>query len=99
MMLSSTHQYIICAVSSSGELIPTAPNMSQGDKPVSVGAEDMFDEGNSLDLSPIKIAHNETCEVHDAFGDPYDDSGSGLGLGNEMVDDTFHYRRHVKATT
>lgn len=59
----------------------------------------MFDEGNSLDLSPIKITHDETLEVHDDFGDDNGDSGLGFGLGNEMVDDTFHYRRRIKATS
>lgn len=98
LMLTSTHQYITCLLSSSGEISLGAPSFSEGAKPISV-AEDMFDEGNSLDLSPIKITHDETLEVDNAFGDGNDDSGYGFGFGNEMVDDTFHYRRHVKASS
>lgn len=54
----------------------------------------MFDEGNSLDLSPIKISHS-TVEVSAAYGG--DGDGSGLGVTEEMLDDTFHYRRQVRA--
>ena len=43
-----------------------------------LGPDDMFDEGNSMDLSPIKISDlNFTVE----------------GTGGE-VEDTFYYRRH-----
>lgn len=99
LFLTSTDQYITSLLSSSGEIVPGAPSFSEGGNSLSVGAEDMFDEGNSLDLSPIKITHDETLEVHDHFGYGNDDSGLGFGLDNEMVDDTFHYRRHVKAAS
>jgi len=99
LMLTSTHQYITSLISSSGEVVPGAPGLSDGAQSRIVGAEDMFDEGNSLDLSPIKITHDETLEVPDPFGDGDDCSGLGFGLNNEMVDDTFHYRRHIKATS
>ena len=102
ILLTSTHSYITAQISQTGSLIPSADALSSdpdlGFRSVGTGAEDMFDEGNSLDLSPIKIAHDETMEVHDGFDDGGDGSGSsGFGLGNEMVDDTFHYRRHIKA--
>jgi hypothetical protein len=102
ILLTSTHAYTTAQISQTGSLIPSADAMSAdpdlGFRSVGTGAEDMFDEGNSLDLSPIKITHDETMEVHDGFNDSGDGSGSsGFGMGNEMVDDTFHYRRHVKA--
>lgn len=56
----------------------------------------MFDEGNSLDLSPIKISHS-TVEVSAYGGDGDERSGSGFGFTEEMLDDTFHYRRQVRA--
>ncbi len=95
LMISSAHQFTTARISSDGEIIvemipPDAAAISIG-----AGAEDMFDEGNSLDLSPIKISHS-TVEVS-AYGDGDDRSGSGFGFTEEMLDDTFHYRRHVKA--
>lgn len=62
-------------------------------KQMEAGAESLFDEGNSFDLSPIKITRDETI----GFEDGNDSMGSGFGMENEMVDDTFHYRRHVRA--
>lgn len=97
ILLSSTHRYSTALISHSGETILEAPDFAEGPKSMGTGAEDMFDEGNSLDLSPIKITHDETMEMHDGFDEGHDNSGSGFGLGNEMVDDTFHYRRHIRA--
>ena len=97
VLLSSTSRHITALLSSSGDLIPKAPELNENfDRSIGTGAEDIFDEGNSLDLSPIKITHDET-EVLDKLEDGIDDSRTGFGLGNEMVDDTFHYRRHIRA--
>jgi hypothetical protein len=52
---------------------------------VGLGPEDMFDEGNSMDLSPIRLNHD--------FGVEFQDENDG-GLGDE-VDDTFDYKRHL----
>ena len=95
-MISSAHQYTTARISSDGELLPepTLPDAAAALE-IEAGAEDMFDEGNSLDLSPIKISHS-TVEVS-AFGDGDEGSGSGFGFTEEMLDDTFHYRRQVKA--
>ena len=46
-----------------------------------LGPEDMFDEGNSMDLSPIKLSHEQFS--------------LGLELAGDEVDDTFDYRRHL----
>ncbi|MCJ1408361.1 hypothetical protein MMC19_002436 [Ptychographa xylographoides] len=49
-------------------------------EPTLLGPEDMFDEGNSMDLSPIKLSRE----------------GFGMGMrSEEEVDDTFDYRRHL----
>lgn len=97
LMLSSTHQYITATIDSNGEIIPESYHCGKSAESGVTGVEDMFDEGNSLDLSPIKLAHDETMEVHERFEGGHDQSDSSFGMGNEMVNDTFHYRRHVKA--
>ena len=95
LMISSAHRYTTTRISSDGEVIPEGVPPEAAAVLDDPGAEDMFDEGNSLDLSPIKISHS-TVEVS-AFEGGDDRSGSGCGFTEEMLDDTFHYRRHVKA--
>ena len=95
LMISSAHQYTTARISSDGEIVADAIPPDLGAIATDMGAEDMFDEGNSLDLSPIKISHS-TVEVS-AYGDGDERSRSGLNFTEEMLDDTFHYRRHVKA--
>jgi len=51
---------------------------------VGLGPEDMFDEGNSMDLSPIRLSHDQHEGELGMGGTDYDD-----------VDDTFDYRRHL----
>ena len=97
LMISSPHQYITAQISKDADFISAIGEIDQGFKPVGTGAEAMFDEGNSLDLSPIKIAHDETMEVYGGYDVGNEHSESSFGMGNEMVNDTFHYRRHVKA--
>ncbi|KAF6231762.1 hypothetical protein HO173_010064 [Letharia columbiana] len=93
LMISSAHQYTTVRISPDGEVIAESIPLDAAALSIDTGAEDMFDEGNSLDLSPIKISHS-TVEVS-GYGD--DHFGSGFGFTEEMLDDTFHYRRHVKA--
>ena len=97
LMISSAHQHVTAQISKNADLISAVGEFDQGFKPVGTGAEAMFDEGNSLDLSPIKIAHDETMEGYGGYDDDNEHSASSYGRGNEMVNDTFHYRRHVKA--
>lgn len=97
ILLSSTHRYTRACLFSNGEVMPELPSSSGAAISIRSGVEDMFDEGNSLDLSPIKLAHDETFEVHERLEGANNHSGSSFGMANEMVDDTFHYRRHVKA--
>lgn len=95
LMISSAHHYTTTRISCDGEVIPEETLPEAATIPIDAGAEDLFDEGNSLDLSPIKISHS-TVEVS-GYGDDNEHSGSGFGFTEEMLDDTFHYRRHVKA--
>ena len=95
-MITSAHHYTTARISSDGEVLLEVVS-PEAAAPVSIeaGAEDMFDEGNSLDLSPIKISHS-TVEVS-GYENGDERSGSGFGFTEDMLDDTFHYRRHVKA--
>lgn len=97
LLITSAHQYTAARISSDGELLSEAISLEAAAAAVSIepGAEDMFDEGNSLDLSPIKISHS-TVEVS-GYENGDERVESGLGFTEEMLDDTFHYRRHVKA--
>ena len=96
LMISSAHQYVTAQMSRNADLISAVGESDLGFKSVGTGAEAMFDEGNSLDLSPIKIPHDETLEVYDGYDGGDEHPESGFGMDNEMVNDTFHYRRHVK---
>ena len=55
------------------------------------GPEDMFDEGHSLDFSPVKISNGAVD-----LGCGHNDD-EGFEMTGEIVDDTFHYRRNFKA--
>ena len=76
-----------------GSYVPAA---SSADKPeaaalsLGTGPEDMFDEGHSLDFSPVKIS-NGTFDLGGGH------EGERFGMTGDSVDDTFHYRRNVKA--
>lgn len=96
-MIGSAHQYTTARISFDGEIISDAISPDATALSIEAGAENIFDEGNSLDLSPIKISHS-TVEVS-AYGDGNVDSDSGFGFTEEMLDDTFHYRKQVKAVS
>ena len=81
-MLANTLNYGLSHILDAGE----------GDKTVDMSfstvvegsvPEDMFDEGNSMDLSPIKLSH-ERFDME-------------LESASNEVDDTFDYRRHLAA--
>lgn len=93
LMLSSAHQYSTVQISSEGEVIPPRPQAEEQMRTVDAGAADLFDEGNSLDLSPIKLSH-DTVEISVGYSLGNEDSSSGFG---DELADTFHYRRHIKA--
>ena len=95
VMIGSAHQYTTSCISPDGEVIAEAVPPEAAAASIETGAEDMFDEGNSLDLSPIKISHS-TVEVS-GYEDEDGKLGEGFGFTEDMLDDTFHYRRNVKA--
>ena len=91
IFLCSSLQFTSVLVSSCGQVIIQESNSSDGGaRLANAEAEDMFDEGNSLDLSPIKITQDDTITCED------DDGSLNSGMGNEIIDDTFHYRRVIR---
>lgn len=94
LMLSSTHEYLTALLQENGEILPN-PFRAEGVQSVGVGAEILFDEGNSLDLSPIKISH-EMMGVDESWPNENDHSRSSFGFGEGVLDDTFQYHKHAK---
>ncbi len=94
--IGSAHQFTTVEISRNGEVIQLSSCANEGAKSSGTGPENMFDEGNSLDLSPIRISH-ETGEI-DGRENDLNESRLGFGMTNEAINDTFHYRRHVKVT-
>ena len=88
-MLSTTKSYALSGINGEQD-IPSLPGMV---KSRCSGSEDMFDDGNSMDLSPIKINHND-------FTTNLVNESSEIGLGEQWdpsleLDDTFDYRRRI----
>ncbi|MCJ1283050.1 hypothetical protein MMC26_002377 [Xylographa opegraphella] len=79
-MLANTLNYALTHIPDAGER-ETTVDMSFSTVVEGLGPEDMFDEGNSMDLSPIKLSHEQF--------------GMGLESADNEVDDTFDYRRHL----
>ena len=91
LLLSSQSQTLRTRISLAGDMISeNDTDGSQTKFKFSSGAEpeDMFDEGNSLDLSPVKYGHTEEMGF---LGD------SDFGYTGQGLDDTFHYRKQAKA--
>ena len=59
---------------------------------VGLEREDMFDEGNSMDLSPIKLDHDFARNIIDKS--PENGSEAQWHMSDD-VDDTFDYRRRL----
>ena len=93
LILGNAHNYTIAELSHDGEL----SSCHKKGEITGAGPEDMFDEGNSLDLSPIMISHEEFTMANGQVSLPCGPS-EPWNLSDE-VDDTFHHRRHVKAST
>ena len=89
ILLSSPVQSIVSQISQAGDLITPEQSTTQVFGLSGSSPEDMFDEGNSLDLSPVKL---EGAMGYGALND----SGDGFVMTG-AVDDTFHHRRQVKA--
>ncbi|KAI4125146.1 MAG: hypothetical protein LQ347_005475, partial [Umbilicaria vellea] len=100
VMLTNAHNYIIespyesereeISLIETGDIVPAGP-------------EDMFDEGNSMDLSPIKLLRGlggiEPEEREESTGSGLEWEWSGEVDVDVDVDDTFHFRRQNVAAT
>ena len=86
LMLSSPQNYTTVHVMINGQGI-LQPLKA---KSFGVGPEDVFDEGNSFDLSSIKVSADGalTNDLEDSSG--HDQTGQ-WNL-SEDIDDTFHYK-------
>ena len=87
ILLSSQTQSTITEVSHTGEIVTAVSDPEIGAKSTATGAEDMFDEGNSIDLSPIKFEGSNGAYF----------PGSGFDMTDDGIDDTFQYRRQARA--
>ncbi|KAL9026088.1 MAG: hypothetical protein Q9196_005193 [Gyalolechia fulgens] len=87
-MLGNTEQYAIGRFAPDGEEVPWQRN---GGRLHGLGPEDMFDEGNSLDLSPDQMPEDATSNGTPALG-----LSTQLGY-TSAVEDTFHFRRQSQA--
>lgn len=92
LMLGNAHNYVIGQISRNGELT----SFSKKFETTGAGAEDIFDEGNSLDFSPIKVSRDDFTTA--AGGDSFGFGHSGQRNVSDEVEDTFHHRRHAKAS-
>lgn len=90
-MLTSLHNFAIGRINKEGEL----KSMS-GKTEVGAGPEEMFDEGNSLDLSPLKESQGDmlTDIQNRSPGNEHLDQWTAP----DEADDTFEYRRQRKAS-
>ena len=94
VMLSSAHQYATTQITNYGEMmVPKSSNPEKEPELPGTGPEDLFDEGDSLDFSPIKW---DTVELPGEYNLGPQASGSSFDLDDETVDDTFDYRRQVR---
>lgn len=89
-MLGNMEQFVIGHFTPDGEDIPW---QRRDDYLDGLGPEDMFDEGNSLDLSPAKMPEGATSDDTPALG-----LSTQLGY-TSTIEDTFHYRRPDQAVT
>ncbi len=91
LMLGSTQNYTTAQTMSNGQGI-LQPLRA---KSFGAGPEDMFDEGNSFDLSPVKIPpEGESAEI---LEETLGHGQSGQWDFSDDVDDTFHYRRKARS--
>ena len=90
LLFSSQNQTTRARISLAGDILPESDiEGSQSKLKFSSGPEpeDMFDEGNSLDLSPIKGGPTEDLAF---LGE------SDFGYTGQTLDDTFHYRKQAR---
>lgn len=88
LIVGDSKQYSVVELDDNGNVVQPqnlpAPMLSSPDA--------RFDEGNSPDLSPVKLRDGATTDS--AAGSP-EGSGRWSGMSDEL-EDTFHYRQPAK---
>lgn len=87
-MLTNIHNYATGRITNAGELISMSAKEGVG-----AGPEEMFDEGNSLDLSPPKGSQDVIKGLQDRGNEHLDQ-----WIASDEADDTFEYRHQRKAS-
>ena len=97
-LYGNAQNHVICSVLREGETLghPAVPLPlpASEEETYNGGPEDMFDEGNSMDLSPIKFSNDHFTKVIEATQD-------GVGVDTqwdaEDVEDTFAFKKPLAA--
>lgn len=93
LLIGNSYGFTIARITHDGQLLSSTADV----KRIGTGPEDIFDEGNSLILSPIKISHDEvTTGIRHGSSEI---TALGRWAISDEVQDTFHYRRHPKTAT
>lgn len=85
LMLGNAHNYATLSLSADGTILPEKEFRGI----LNTEPDDRFDEGNSMDLSPIKLSQDDTTTK---FPNVSPGSSERWG-GSDDLDDTFSYRR------
>ena len=94
LLFGDSQSRVICRIFDEGEtsespfpvLFPVSPHRFS-----TAGPEDMFDEGNSMDLSPIKLSTDHLTRVIEA---PEGSHAFGGNWDSEDMEDTFDFKQH-----
>jgi len=85
LMLGNAHNYTTLSLSADGAILPE----KESGGTLNCEPDDRFDEGNSMDLSPIKLSQEGmTTKFPDVSP-----GSSGRWGGSDDLDDTFSYRQ------
>ena len=90
--MGDENQYIVAELGTDGHVLPPQASTGQTSSP----PDERFDEGNSIDLSPVKM--NRDGATNDFTAGSSGISGHWSGMSEEL-EDTFHYRHPAKLTT
>lgn len=89
LMINNANNYTVISLNQHGSILPEVP----AEETICSEPDDRFDEGNSMDLSPVKVPHDDAGTKFPADFDSSDRWGWA-----EDLDDTFHYRRPLKSS-
>jgi hypothetical protein len=94
LMLGNGQTYAVVQIDHEGELVPITRN---GDA-LALGPEDKFDEAESVNVLQPMRSYDDQAQGDTRHG-RLDNGASGQWDKSDEVDDTFGYRRHLKAAT